>query len=70
METTYRIRCRHCGTLLPQNADSNLGAIARCANSDCHIDTEFAMRCPVCMKRLNRTEQEFKEQIEMVLVWN
>lgn len=47
-----------------------MGAVARCANSDCHIDTEFAMRCPVCMKRLNRTEQEFREQIEMVLVWN
>jgi hypothetical protein len=40
-----------------------------CEDGFCHIETEKAVRCPQCMKRLNNTEDELNEQIigELVL---
>lgn len=70
MGTMYKIRCRHCGTQFVQNVNNISGIAALCAGSDCHIETEVAMRCPTCMKRLNTTEQEFRRQVETVMVWN
>jgi hypothetical protein len=41
-----------------------------CENGFCHIETETAIRCPQCMKRLNNTEEEFNEQIVGSLCWD
>jgi hypothetical protein len=41
-----------------------------CEDGFCHIETENAIRCPHCMKKLNNTEEEFKSQIVGTLCWD
>lgn len=69
MGVNYTIECRCCGAHSEHYAYTNprtlryddLGAVM-------HIDTEYAIRCPVCRSRLNTTEDEFKQQVKMVCV--
>ena len=67
MGVNYSIDCRHCG----QHSDYNTYTDARtmrCADIDTlmHVDTEFAIRCPVCRSKLNTTEADFRAQVRVV----
>ena len=70
MGTIYRIRCRHCGTLFMHNQGNDYGTISACVGCECHVETETAIRCPACMKRINTTEEEFNRQVETVMIWD
>ena len=34
------------------------------------VETDIPIRCPSCLHVLNRTEQEFNEQVEVVMMWD
>ena len=72
METEHTIRCKHCGTEFMNLVGLGLMGFMGfdCENGFCHIETETAIRCPKCMKRLNNTQEEFEEQIIGSLCWN
>ena len=63
------IRCKHCGPEFLHLASLGFMGQFDCEDGFCHIETEKAVRCPQCMKRLNNTEDELNEQIigELVL---
>ena len=64
------IRCKHCGTeFLCLRSLGSMGYFDS-ENGFCHVETETAIRCPQCMKRLNNTEDEFNEQIVGSLCWD
>ena len=58
MGTAYKIRCRHCGVL------------PMCVGCGEYVETETAIRCPACHKKLNTTQEEFNEQIEVTYMWD
>ena len=64
------IRCKHCGTETIILADWGFMQQLGRKIGVCHIETETAIRCPQCMKRLNNTEDEFNEQIVGSLCWD
>lgn len=70
MGTSYKIRCKHCGAEFLHVVGDDFGAIRSCVGCDYHVETEVAIRCPACMRRLNGSEEEFKEQIESVITWD
>ena len=35
-----------------------------------YVETETAIRCPACLHRLNTTQEEFNEQIEVTYQWD
>lgn len=70
MGTSYKIRCMHCGTEFLHVASGDFGAVRSCVGCECHIETDVAIRCPSCMQRLNRTEEEFNQQVETVFMWD
>ena len=53
MGTAYKIRCRHCGTQFDHYYGNDYGTTIRCVGCGDHIETETAIRCPACRKRLN-----------------
>ncbi|MFI3301581.1 MAG: hypothetical protein SNH35_05185 [Rikenellaceae bacterium] len=70
MGTFYKISCKHCGAQFDHYGDNSYGVLPRCVGcGEDHIETQMAIRCPGCMRRLNNTEQEFKEQVQEVIVW-
>lgn len=70
MGTIYRIKCEHCGTQFMHSRGEDYGFTRACINCENHIETEAAIRCPSCMRRLNPTEEEFKRQVETVILWD
>lgn len=34
------------------------------------VETDLPIRCPACLHVLNRTEQEFNEQVQIVMMWD
>ncbi len=70
MGTIYRIKCENCGTAFMHNMGSDYGAICACVGCECHVETDVAIRCPSCGRRLNATEEEFNRQVETVMVWD
>ncbi len=70
MGTAYKIRCKHCGTQFEHYNDSTYGMMPRCVGCGDYIETETAIRCPACQKKLNTTPEEFKEQVETVTMWD
>ena len=61
MGTAYKIRCRHCGAQFEHYMQPGCGE---------YVETETAIRCPACLKRLNTTQEEFNEQIEVTYMWD
>ena len=57
------IKCKHCGTEFMYLTGFGFMGRHDCEDGFCHIETENAIRCPQCMKRLNNTTEEFEEQI-------
>ena len=70
MGTAYKIRCKHCGAQIDRFTDVNYGVSSQCVGRNEYVETEIAIRCPVCHKRLNRTMEEFHEQVEVTYQWN
>ena len=70
MGTAYKIRCKHCGTQFDHYVGSDYGNTILCVGCESYVETEMAIRCPACFKRLNSTSEEFNEQVEVVLMWD
>ena len=64
------IRCKHCGA--ESMILTDWGFIQQLGRTIgfCRVETETAIRCPQCMKRLNNSEKEFSEQIVGSLCWD
>ena len=52
MGTGHTIRCKHCGTEFMHLTGFGFMGFD-CEDGFCHVETETAIRCPQCMKRLN-----------------
>ena len=73
MGTAYKIRCKHCGAQFNHSSDAGFGILPTCigcGDGMGHIETQLAIRCPSCLKRLNNTPEEFNEQVEVTYSWD
>ena len=71
MGTAYKIRCRHCGTQFDHYNENDYGSSIMCIGCGCsHVETETAIRCPACMRKLNNSQEEFDRQVEVVMMWD
>ena len=70
MGTGQTIRCKHCGTEFMNLVGFGFTGRFDCEDGFCHIETETAIRCPQCMKRLNNTQEEFEEMVVGQLCWD
>ncbi len=66
MSLNYTIDCRHCGNHTNFEFYTNSRTM-RHDNLDelQHIDTECAIRCPVCRSKLNTSEADFRAQVKL-----
>ena len=66
------IKCKHCGEKF--NRYCGVGLFGqKSGNIDERMDwieTEKAICCPKCGTRLNNSEEEFKQQIEGIFLWD
>ncbi|MBP3547930.1 MAG: hypothetical protein J6J64_04575 [Alistipes sp.] len=66
MGLNYTIDCRHCGSHTEYRASTNRRTLRVDAERlSSHIDTECAMRCPVCRTKLNTSEADFRAQVKI-----
>lgn len=63
----YIIDCHHCGSHTEYYTSMDRRSKrAMALQQSVHIDTECAMRCPVCRARLNNSEAEFYAQVRAI----
>ena len=68
MGLNYTIDCRACGSHTEFSTTMRCQADATSAlHIADHIDTECAIRCPVCRARLNTSQTEFLSQVSISL---
>ena len=66
MKLNYTIDCNHCGAHTEYSSTIYYRNMSvEDVERKMHIDTECAMRCPVCRYRLNTTEAEFRSQVHV-----
>lgn len=65
MGEAYRIRCRYCGATFAHYFRPNRPSNGDISSYSGYIETQMAMRCPRCHKKLNNTAEEFNSQIEV-----
>lgn len=67
MSINYQIDCRHCGGHSEYMAytDYRTGCNIAAAG-ELHIDLECDIRCPICRRRLNTSEADYREQVKVV----
>jgi len=71
MGTAYKIRCRHCGTQFDHYNGNDYGTSIMCIGCGSnYVETETAIRCPACMRKLNHSQEEFDRQVEVVMMWD
>ncbi len=70
MGTAYKVRCKYCGAQFGEARQSRCGIPVPRVTGQGYIETQTAIRCPVCHKKLNATQEEFLEQLEVTYVWN
>ncbi len=72
MGTAYTICCKHCGARFNHSNDASYGFMPRCigCGDGGYIETQVAIRCPACHRRLNTTREEFNEQVEVTYSWD
>ncbi len=70
MGTVYKIKCKACGAQFDHYILSERGVLPRCVGLGDFVETEMAIRCPCCHHRMNRTQEEFNEQVEVTYVWD
>jgi len=46
------------------------GLLPMCVGCGKYVAPEAAIRCPACLHRLNTTQEEFNEQIEVTYQWD
>ncbi|MBO5889894.1 MAG: hypothetical protein J6Q28_00500 [Alistipes sp.] len=69
MGLNYIINCTHCGSHTEYRTTVGRSvSMIDDSNLYSHIDTQCAMRCPVCRSRLNNTQSDFRSQVEIVRV--
>ena len=68
MGLNYTINCRHCGTHTELHTTTNRRTVYIAGEhlTD-HIDTEYAIRCPICRSKLNSSEADFRSQVTIRL---
>ncbi len=64
------MKCRHCGARFDYSADQSYGTIQQCVGCGDYVELDAPIRCPACHKRLNTTQREFNEQVEIVTQWD
>lgn len=67
---SLQIRCRHCGAQFEHHMQPGYGVLPVCVGCGEYVETETAIRCPACHKKLNTTQEEFNEQIEVTYMWD
>ena len=75
MGTAYKIKCRHCGARFDYSSDAAQGMLQPCVGCgdsfcDTYVETQTAIRCPACLRRLNTSPDEFRSQVETVMMWD
>ena len=70
MGTAYKIRCKHCGAQFDYSAHAGFGMMPACVGCGEYVETETAIRCPACFRRLNTSQEEFNEQVEVTYMWD
>ncbi|WP_300190160.1 hypothetical protein [uncultured Alistipes sp.] len=72
MGTAYKIRCKHCGAQFEHSTQPYFGMLPSCigCGDGGYVETETAIRCPACRRRLNTSPEEFNEQVEMTYTWD
>ena len=46
------------------------GILPACVGCGEFVETETAIRCPACHHRINNSQEEFNEQIEVTYQWD
>lgn len=72
MGTAYRVRCKHCGARFEHCTDPGYGILPSCVGcgDSGYVETQTAIRCPACRRRLNETQEEFNRQVEVTYAWD
>ena len=70
MGTAYKIKCKHCGAQFDHYMQPGYGVLPMCVGCGEYVETETAIRCPACHRRLNASQEEFEEQIEVTYQWD
>ena len=66
MSINYTIDCRHCGSHSDYQQYTNPRTMRYDdINALMHVDTECAIRCPICRSKLNTSEADFKAQVKV-----
>lgn len=68
MKVNYKIDCRHCGSHTEYSVDLAMVGSVELIECAMHIDTECAIRCPSCRRRLNGSEADFRSQVSMTRI--
>lgn len=70
MGTAYKVRCKHCGTQFDHYTAAGYGLMPACVGCGEYVETQMAIRCPGCLRKLNDSQQEFNEQVEVTYMWD
>lgn len=66
MSINYTIDCRHCGNHTSYVFYTNPRTMRHDKLEELqHIDTECAIRCPICRSKLNTSEADFRAQVKL-----
>ena len=66
MGVRYDIDCKHCGSHSEYTTWLDRSAAMQSLDSLLsHIDTECAIRCPVCRSKLNTSRHDFLQQVKI-----
>lgn len=67
MGLNYIIECRACGSHSEYRTTINVCGVNTHLHLTDHVDTECAIRCPVCRAKLNKSEADFRQQVSISL---
>ncbi|MEG2370319.1 MAG: hypothetical protein RSB23_04060 [Alistipes sp.] len=70
MGTAYKIKCRHCGAQFDHYVGANYDMLPLCVGCGEYVETEMPIRCPACLKKLNTSQKEFNNSIEVSYTWD
>ena len=66
MGLNYNIHCNECGS----HTDYHTTIVGLTSSEQLlnqHIDTQCAIRCPVCRVKLNTSESDFRQQVTITI---
>ncbi|MFI3319941.1 MAG: hypothetical protein SNH01_04355 [Rikenellaceae bacterium] len=69
MGTVYKMRCRYCGGQFDHYGDGASDVTAKtqhAASTKVYVETQIPIRCPGCLRRLNNTEDDYRQQVKVV----